>query len=666
MLDKAITNPGFHKQFVLDRFNAEERKILVSLSREWYLTSSGKELQIAQSTYSYFLMKPTHKTSEMFNIEREVVCVLSGYENFEPRSLDFFEQVYRRLPKMRAETVCGILISRAEDVEEKVEGLLKADPEHQIIVPVTYKEMSDNNATRILENRFRKHFYSRDLFSFLSPLKKDTYFFGRSNLISEIVSRYQSGEHTSLFGLRKSGKTSIVYAIQRRLESNSDCVVSLDCESPSVHGLRWNELLERLIKLYHKTKGSKIKIDTNGRYCIKLAADSFEEDIQRIYQSKKPSSTLFIFDEIERISPKTGSSIHWREDNDFIFFWQTMRGFYQKYPHVLCYMLVGTNPSCIESPTLLGHDNPIYASIPSQYVPPFTSEQVFQMVTRLGDYMGLKFDSLMAAKLTEDYGGHPFLIRQACSQINKLSKSERPTTIDKTIYSQAKNEFRKISRDYLEMMIQVLSEWYPDEYEMLCFLAQDDLETFNSFANENISQTLHLEGYGLIQKGSAGYFFNLEEVSELLKNKHKHEKIHLSDEEKVQEVSLRRNRLEKGLRVLVRNSLKISMGAKKAKEAIIASIPESRRTHLQSYSLSDLLDKDSSPMFFLELINTIKREWDSFSNVFEIDKNRLIIMLEEINLSGRPDAHAKTISSDDFQQLRLYFKKLENVIEDWV
>lgn len=449
------------------------------------------------------------------------------------------------------------------------------------------------------------------------------------------------------------------------MESNSDCVVSLDCESPSVHGLRWNELLERLIKLYHKTKGSKIKIDTNGRYCVKLAADSFEEDIQRIYQSKKPSSTLFIFDEIERISPKTGSSIHWREDNDFIFFWQTMRGFYQKYPHVLCYMLVGTNPSCIESPTLLGHDNPIYASIPSQYVPPFTSEQVFQMVTRLGDYMGLKFDSLMAAKLTEDYGGHPFLIRQACSQINKLSKSERPTTIDKTIYSQAKNEFRKISRDYLEMMIQVLSEWYPDEYEMLCFLAQDDLETFNSFANENISQTLHLEGYGLIQKGSAGYFFNLEEVSELLKNKHKHEKIHLTDEEKVQEVSLRRNRLEKGLRVLVRNSLKISMGAKKAKEAIIASIPEGRRTHLQSYSLSDLLDKDSSPMFFLELINTIKREWDSFSNVFEIDKNRLIIMLEEINLSGRPDAHAKTISSDDFQQLRLYFKKLENVIEDW-
>ncbi|WP_339009263.1 AAA-like domain-containing protein [Aeromonas popoffii] len=450
MLDKTVTNPGFHKQFLLERFNSEEKKILNSLSQKWYLTSSGESLKVAQSTYNYFLMKPTQKTSEMFNIEREVVCVLSNYANFEPRSLDFFEQVYRRLPKMRAETVCAILISRADDVEEKVEGLLKADPEHQIIIPITYNEMSGTEATKTLENRIRKHFYSRDLFSFLSPLKKDTYFFGRSNLINEIVSRYQSGEHTSLFGLRKSGKTSIVYAIQRRLESNNDCVVSLDCESPSIHGLRWNELLERLVLQYHKTKSSKVKIDTTGRYDSKNAADSFENDIQKIYNSKKKSSTLFIFDEIERISPKTGSSIHWREHEDFIYFWQTMRGFYQKHPHIFCYMLVGTNPSCIESPTLLNHDNPIYASIPSQYVPPFTSEQVHQMVTKLGDYMGLKFDSLISAKLTEDYGGHPFLIRQACSHINRLAKSERPFFIDKAIYQKAKGEFRKHSRDYLD------------------------------------------------------------------------------------------------------------------------------------------------------------------------------------------------------------------------
>ncbi|HCF8499818.1 TPA: ATP-binding protein [Klebsiella variicola subsp. variicola] len=666
MIDKAITNPGFHKQFLLERFNADEQKILKLLSKGWYLTNSGEELQIAQSRYNYFLMKPTPKTSEMFNIGREIVCVFSNYDYFEPRTLDFFEQVYMRLPKMRTEVVCAVLIGRAPDTEAKVEHLLKSDPEHQIIVPVSYAEMMHVNALRTLENRFRKHFYSRDLFSFLSPLKKDTYFFGRSNLINEIVNRFQSGEHTSLFGLRKSGKTSIVYAIQRRLEIKGDCFVSLDCESPSIHGLRWYELLEKLVSLYLNAKKSKVKIETSGRYDFKNAADSFENDILKIYNSKKPASAIFIFDEIERITPKTGASIHWREETDFIYFWQTMRGFYQKHPSVFCYMLVGTNPSCTEAPSLLGHDNPIYASIPSQYVPPFTVDQVSQMVTRLGDYMGLKFDTLIAAKLTEDYGGHPFLIRQACSQINRLISTERPVIIDKALYNKSKSEFRNNSQEYLAMMIQVLSEWYPDEYEMLCLLAQGDMDSFNSFALDHTSYTRHLTGYGLVQKGASGFSFNFEEISDLLRKKHQHEKLNLTEEEKVQEVSIRRNRLEKGLRILVRNSLKISKGANKAKDAVITAVPDKRRTALQNYELSGLLDPDSSPLFFLELINIINREWVTFENVFGINKTKLLLMLEEINTKGRPDAHAKCINEDDFQQLRLYFKKFEAILQEWL
>jgi len=222
MINKSIVNPGYHKQFIKGRFKDDELKILDALSKTWYLTSSGEKIIVAQSEYNYFLMKPVQRTSEMFNIERELICVFSDYSNFEPRSLDIFDKVAGELPKMRSETVCQVLISRALDVEDKVDKLLKSDPEHPIVIPLTYAELLNGNAGNIVENRFRKHFYSRDLFSFLSPLKKDTYFFGRSNLINEIVNRYQSGEHISLFGLRKSGKTSIVYAIERRLFTSGD------------------------------------------------------------------------------------------------------------------------------------------------------------------------------------------------------------------------------------------------------------------------------------------------------------------------------------------------------------------------------------------------------------------------------------------------------------
>ena len=45
------------------------------------------------------------------------------------------------------------------------------------------------------------------------------------------------------------------------------------------------------------------------------------------------------------------------------------------------------------------------------------------------------------------------------------------------------------------------------------------------------------------------------------------------------------------------------------------------------------------------------------------DKSKLTYMLDEINSIGRPDAHAKAISEDEFAQVRLYFKKIEAILE---
>ncbi len=72
-------------------------------------------------------------------------------------------------------------------------SLLKTDPEQPIVIPFTYSELFCNFDSFFLRNRFRDHFYTRDLFSFLSPLKKDLYFFGRSELIQELVNRHRSG-----------------------------------------------------------------------------------------------------------------------------------------------------------------------------------------------------------------------------------------------------------------------------------------------------------------------------------------------------------------------------------------------------------------------------------------------------------------------------------------
>ncbi len=661
-INKTTTTPGIHPQFIIERFGDRERKLIKRLSHQWYLTSSGSHIRLAASEYDYFLMKPTPMFSEMFNIEREVIVVLSPYSRFEPRSLDAFDAAQRQVSNLRVESVCRVLISDDPDIERKVTDLLKTDPEQPIVIPFTYGELGSSQDAFFLRNRFRQHFYTRDLFAFLSPLKKDLYFFGRSHLLQEIINKHKAGEHTGLFGLRKSGKTSVIYAIERHLRAHGGEFLSIDCESPSIHGLRWYELLEKLVLNYKAIRKSKYRIKPGPRYTEKTAADSFAEDILGIHQS---TPLLILLDEIERISPRTGSSPHWRDGSDFVFFWQTLRSFYQRNQEVFTYMLVGTNPNCVEQSTIAGHENPLFGSIPSEYVPPFTVEQTREMTRKLGRYMGLHFDEVLYSKLVEDFGGHPFLIRQFCSEIHKMSGGDRPTRVDKALYSKVMTVFQRTAIDYLDMIVSVLRDWYPDEYDMLRFLAQDDQATFTEFAHENTLYTKHLIGYGLITQSQNGFSFSIDALREYLNNLHKHERLNLTDDEKVAEISARRNRIEKLLRVAVRNALRAAYGRKKARECVLNAIAEKRRGTISASDFNMLLARDASPLFFSELIAVIKREWSVFQNVFEMEKNKLEVMLEEISSFGRPDAHAKYVDKDEFAQLRLYFKKLEEILENW-
>lgn len=462
LFDKTQTNPGVHRQFHMSRFKPYEKQILERLANEWYLTSSGNRLKMAASEYDYFLMKPTKIFSEMFNIERELIVVFSPYQRFEPRSLDAFDIAQKQLSELRVETVCRVIISDDPDVEQKVTDLLKTDPEQPIVIPFTYAELQGSYDAYFLRNRFCKHFYTRNLFGFLSPLRKDLYFFGRSQLLQEIINKHRSGEHTGLFGLRKSGKTSIIYAIERHLKLHGGTFVSLDCESPDVHGLRWYELLEKLVHEYKTSISSKYRIKkTAERYSAKTAASSFYEDMLGIHKSIEEHSLLILFDEIERISPDTSFSEHWRDGNDFILFWQTMRSFYQRNQEVLTYMLVGTNPNCVELPNIAGHENPLFCSIPSQYVPCFSVEQTREMVRKLGRYMGLKFEEMLYFKLVEDFGGHPFLIRQFCSKIHKECLPDRPIKVDRALYAKVMKNFKIAAFDYLHMIVSILQECYP-------------------------------------------------------------------------------------------------------------------------------------------------------------------------------------------------------------
>jgi AAA-like domain len=661
------TTPGIHPMFSSKRFSEEIQEILKVLSTEFFLTNNGDKLSLGyNSEYEFIVVEPTLDYEDLFNLNKEIVIVFSPYTSLQPRTLDVFEKVSKRFSALRLEKICGILVSKDPDIENSLLSLTKSEPESQIIIPFRYGELKGDLDRFFIKNRFRKHFYSRDLFAFESPLRKDLYFFGRNDLIQTIINRYKSGENSGLFGLRKTGKTSVIYGIERSLAKEDVTPIVIDCQNTAFNQRRWFEAL------YYVCKETKDKLDLKN---IKLPQESafdeknastHAETFFRRCKNKVACPLFFIFDEIENISCVTSPALHWSQGNDFILFWQTLRSIFQKGEHLISYLIVGTNPSCIETPKIEKIDNPIFNHFTPLYIPGFDVKDTKEMVDRLGSGMGLKFDEAIYSKLTEDFGGHPFLIRHVCSLLSKeLDDCDRPVKVDRKSYQLAKDKFIKTHSNYLDMILGVLQGFYPEEFEMLTMLANNDHTTFNEFAEMHHSFTEHLVGYGLIQKNITGYDFKIDSIQEYLLQRSKYKKLTSTLSEKWQEISERRNSVEVKLRKIIRMNLKAVKGQDNARQIILDIFGGKRKIELAILDYNDLFDPNKSEIYFLDLAKVISKEWDIFKNIFSNSKRETFQGLDFINQS-RVDAHAKDITNEEFAYFRICMSKIEKDLEEFL
>lgn len=677
----ADIRPGFHPsaEHNLAHFTYIEKRIIEKLAKQWYVTNSGSKFKLGKtSEYKYCLIKPVENFKEMFNIEREIVVIFSPYNDLQPRTLDAIDYVNKTLPELRVEKICSVIFSNDPHCEAKIKDLLKQDQESQIIIPIYYEEFRDSSDPYFIENKFRRHFYTRDLFAFESPLKKDLYFFGRTDIIHKIVNRHQSNENSALFGLRKTGKTSVIFKIERTLVKNEQKSIWIDCQNTAFNQRRWNESLYYIIHLLRekykneidcyckKIGASKLRFKEESKYTEKDAAILFENEIVKIFTAFEKKSILLIFDEIERITFDVGENENWSKGMDFVYFWQTVRSIFQKLNSVFSYLIVGTNSMCVERPLINGKDNPLFNSVPYSYIERFDVPQTKEMVSKLGSFVGLKFDEAIYSKLTEDFGGHPFLIRHVCSVVNSLAPSDRPFTVDRIVYEKAKKEFSEKSSGYFDMMLGILRDYYPDEYAMLEFLAIGDMDFFNHFALGSPEYTQHLIGYGIISKTNNVYDFKIDTVKEFLLSRNKFKKVNLTQSEMYHECEERRNKLEPKLRTLIKSQMRARFGEVEGKKKVLAFFQAEIRDKISELTLSEILSADKNKYLnFLQLKVIIYGSWDLFQHVFQKEQKSFDYKMDIVNTIGRSDTHSKTIMKDQMSEFRIAITWLEDRIKEF-
>ena len=195
------------------------------------------------------------------------------------------------------------------------------------------------------------------------------------------------------------------------------------------------------------------------------------------------------------------------------------------------------------------------------------------MVSTIANYMGLSFDEDIYTYLKDDYGGHPFLIRQVCSLIHKNINTQRPQKVVGLFYQSKKDLFARNLKDYDELILQVLRDWYPEEYKYLESLTLNDYANFLKESSNASSHAIeHLLGYNLIEKYAGKFYIKINSVSDFIKEHSVIAKNINNIQDKRSEISSQRNNIEEMLRQMVKLILKSKYGVT-AREEFLKVIP---------------------------------------------------------------------------------------------
>jgi hypothetical protein len=482
---------------------ADKRWLHNSLSPQFTVTWE-RDRRLVNTDIYVALLQPSREISETFGFDKEIPIFVSLYPKLQPRSMQALEQVCSEHPLAgRIDPAVVFFHSPDPNVENWLAQYQSENPESRIVVPITKKVLDDAIDDRwSLVNCLKGNLFIRNLFDYKLPLKSDRYFYGREDIVAEILDNVRKSQNSGLFGLRKTGKTSVLLKVQRALLKDQNVeTIFFDCKNRPIRRSSCDDLAKRIVSEIDARFGRKNakKIDDGTD-----VFDVLEAAVQSIPAKKK---ICVIFDEIEYISPISPLDPHWK--HDFIDLWQALWTIQTKSDKI-SYIVCGVNPTVcdedrFESPAIPGRtvQNPMFSIFNVHYLQGLSFENLRNMIGFFGSRMGMFFSDDALSLLHKEYGGHPLLTRLACSfhhDLLEAKNTERPVKLGvDEIVAQARDRDAELSA-YCGHVVSEIAELYPNEFEMLKMLAAGELADFAAFASTQ-KDVRHIRDYGLIEVG---------------------------------------------------------------------------------------------------------------------------------------------------------------------
>ena len=669
--------PEAHRAYFANR--QRQNDLALRLDEAFGVTFGDELGQLA-----FWLLEPQEHTRERFGLQQEVLLIYSSHAKTDARVLTAIENI-TRMPnfKHRVDKVLCLLVHSGQDAD--IDQTLRSQTE-RIIVPIRAEDLlSPGRGSLFVRAKIAQAIGSVDLFGMSSPIRSDKYFFGRDDLVQGLMNRISTRrENSGLFGLRKTGKTSVLFALQRRFADRQILLEYVDCQNPGVHGSRWWQVLDNLRTRFSLVLPQQVKHELSPRdaYTVDRAGALFLSDVKLVLKHGNISQVVGMFDEVEYITHGLSGALgrHW--DLDFVPLWQTLRAVHQETQGGFCFIVAGVNPACVEKSHFGVTPNPIFQLATPHYLEPLSTPSLRAMVRTIGRYAGLNFEEQVYSYLQEVHGGHPYLIRMACSEVWNASDTanpERLTQVGVNTFHKLRLEIKARLSQPIKDILLSLVWWYPDEYDILRILASGDKDFVRDYLQQEPQQIIQFAKYGVLRSDTGE--FAIADVRDFLNQHGESYKTEISpfartdmpaellpaipDLLALGKLFEKRCDVESKLRRLVMLYLGVKHNWDPEKIARSMGKGLTKRTDRPNPSqlfVGRTPQQVMEELYLFDLKTIMLESWDVFGSLFDNHKTRFDMNMDTVNKARRVEAHTRAISPNEIVEFENSYTWIENRI----
>jgi hypothetical protein len=479
-----------------------QRSALGALGSQFVHVAPAKNTVLAGSTVA--LVRFSGAIESAFGFTREVMVLFTPYPDLQLRT---YEAAFEELRALKGNVTPDVIFIWSKDRRAP----LKLDDwsaPGRLAIPFVFDDEDPLGFVTLL----REHLHVRDLFNETTPVSGAT-FFGRKTLLQSLRNDVLSQSVAGIFGLRKAGKTSVLYELRQNLEADNVVSVLIDLEAyPSPPEDPVDDIVEDIRRrLLDELRRRKLSVSKLGSLPENPTILQLKNALQTLARKLEQDGhhLLIMLDEIEYLTP-AGVDVAEGPMPRIAQFLAALRSVVQESTN-FTFLLSGLTSAILENGRLYGRPNPLFSWAKPRYVGPLEKAEADRLATYVGARMGIMIDPGALTSLYQASGGHAYLYRNLASTVvASLPMDEMQRRITRAAVLHQYEAWATSVRGHVNEMLDHVSRYYPME-GLLLELIRENPNDLASLVKEEPEAARRLRNLGILHSSDG-----VDELSVLL------------------------------------------------------------------------------------------------------------------------------------------------------